>query len=236
VRLKTFGLPESAVNDRLAGIEERHGVVLAYRAHFPEIEVKVLARSADRASAERLSRIAADEVKSRLGDVVYAEGGITFAAAIGQLLREAKLTLGTAESCTGGLVAELLTEEGGASDYFRGAVVSYDNAVKTGVLGVSEALLAAHGAVSAEVARAMAEGGRRVLGADLALSLTGIAGPTGGTDAKPVGLVHFAVATAAGATCRSATFPGSRRQIRTLAAFAGLSLVRKVLREGHDPA
>ncbi|MCK6533279.1 MAG: competence/damage-inducible protein A [Polyangiaceae bacterium] len=232
VRLKTFGMTESAVNDRLDGIEAEHAVTLAYRAHFPEIEVKVLARGdncADRA------RTAADAVITRLGpDVVYGEGDVTFAQQLGKLLVERKLTLAVAESCTGGTVGRLLTERGGASEFFVGGVICYANRVKEGLLGVPAPLLAEHGAVSAPVARSMAQGALAELGSDLALALTGVAGPGGGTSDKPVGLVHFAVASLAGISDRQMVFPGSRTQVRDLAAFAGLSLVRKVLLHGHD--
>jgi nicotinamide-nucleotide amidase len=233
VRLKTFGLPESTVNDRLAGIETVHGVSIGYRAHFPEIEVKLLARAADRESAERMARVAADDARSRLGDIVYAEGEIGFAESIGATLRAHSLSLGTAESCTGGLVSEVLTERPGASDFFRGAIVSYDDSVKRDVLGVDPAVLARAGAVSVEVARAMAEGARRVLGTDVALAITGIAGPGGATATKPVGLVHLAVATASGTTDDHFVFPSERRHVRLLAAYAGLSLVREIVEHGH---
>ncbi|MBK8999401.1 MAG: competence/damage-inducible protein A [Myxococcales bacterium] len=232
VRLKTFGMTESGVNDALAGIEAEHAVTLAYRAHFPEIEVKVLARGED---ARARARRAADAVIARLGpDVVYGEGDVTFAEQLGKLLVEKKLTLAVAESCTGGGVGRLLTERSGASDFFVGGVISYANSAKQGLLGVPAELLAAHGAVSATVARAMAEGALRALGSQLALALTGVAGPTGGTADKPVGLVHFAVASEAGTSDRQMVFPGSRTQVRDLAAFAGLSLVRKVVLHGHD--
>lgn len=232
VRIKTFGLPESSVNDRLAGLEEQYEVTVGYRAHFPEIEVKVLARRAAPPDARDAARRAADDAIARLGpDVVYAEGDVTFAEALGALLVERNLTLGVAESCTGGLVGSILTERGGASAFFRGGIVSYANSVKTGALGVAPELLARHGAVSAEVARAMAGGARRALGVDLALSITGIAGPSGGSTDKPVGLVHFAVATERAIEDRQMVFPGSREQVRRLAAFAGLSLVRATVRD-----
>jgi nicotinamide-nucleotide amidase len=152
---------------------------------------------------------------------------------VATLLREQGLTLGTAESCTGGLVAQMMTTESGASDYFQGAIVSYANSVKTDVLGVPLPFLREHGAVSTEVARAMAEGARRVLDVDVALSVTGIAGPGGGTEAKPVGLVHFAVATKHGTIDERLVFPfRDRGAIRTLAAYAGLRLVRRALNGG----
>ncbi len=233
VRLRTFGMPESAVNDRLAGIEAAHGVTIGYRAHFPEIEVKVLARAHTGAEAKRISMAAAEEVKSRLGDVVYGEGSVDFAESVGTLFRERSLTLAIAESCTGGLVAQLVTDHPGASEFFRGGIVAYDDSVKTAVLGVPPALVTTRGAVSTEVARAMAEGARRALGVDVALAVTGLAGPGGATTAKAIGDVHLAVATADGTTDRQLSFPGSRSQVRFLAAYAGLSLVRRVVLHGH---
>lgn len=235
VRIKTFGMTESGVNDRLGGIEAEHDVVLAYRAHFPEIEVKVLARAAAPADAEARARRAADAVLERLGpDTVYGEGDVTFAESVGKLVVERGLLLGGAESCTGGMASELLTERGGSSAYFAGAIVAYANAVKTRVLGVSEALLAEHGAVSEAVARALAEGARRALDVPIAFGITGIAGPGGSSDEKPIGLVHFAVSTAAATSHRQVVFPGSRSQVRRLAAFAALALVRKVLLHGQS--
>ena len=234
IRLKTFGLPESVVNDKLDGVEKEHRVALGYRAHFPEIEVKVLARDDDGSAAAGRARSAAEDVRERLGDVVYGEGEATFPEAVGELLRERRLTLGIAESCTGGLASHLVTERAGASDYFVGSVVSYANDVKADALGVSRDLLEQHGAVSTPVARAMAEGARGRLGADVGLAFTGIAGPGGATDGKPVGLVHFAVATGDGTRDRRVVFPGARGQVQKLAAFAGLALVRKVLLYGID--
>jgi nicotinamide-nucleotide amidase len=235
VRLKTFGMTESGVNDRLAGIEDEHNVVIGYRAHFPEIEVKLLARATSREEAERRARGAADEVRGRLGpDTVYGEGDVTFSEALGGLLEERGWMLGLAESCTGGQAAALLTERSGASAYFAGGVVSYANTIKQQVLGVPPALIESKGAVSSEVARAMAEGARRLLGVDITLALTGIAGPTGGTPEKPVGLVHYAVATAGGTSDRRMVWPGSRAQVQRISAFAGLALIRSVLLHGHQ--
>jgi nicotinamide-nucleotide amidase len=229
LRLKTFGMPESAVNDQLAGIEAEHGVVIGYRAHFPEIEVKLVARDRDPERAQARARAAADAVKSRLGEVVYGEGDVTLAEVVGALLVERGLTLGVAESCSGGLLSDLITRRSGASAFFAGGVVSYANSVKERQLGVSRELLERHGAVSSEVARAMAEGARSTLRVDVAASVTGVAGPTGGTAEKPVGLVHYAVSTAAGTVDRKLMFPSSRQMIQLVSAFRALALVREVL-------
>jgi nicotinamide-nucleotide amidase len=229
VRLRTFGMAESDLNDRLAGIEAAHGVVIGYRAGQAEIEVKVLAEGASASDAETRARAAAGEVRSRLGPVVYGEGTTPLAAVLLETLRERGLTLALAESCTGGLAAELLTNVPGASQVFLGGAVVYSNAVKTALLGVDPALVAAHGAVSAEVARAMADGARARTGASVALSFTGIAGPDGGTPTKPVGLVHMAVSQADGTHARERVFPGTREQVRRRAVNAGFSLLRRVV-------
>jgi nicotinamide-nucleotide amidase len=167
-------------------------------------------------------------------DTVFGEGSARFPEALCQLLAERGKTLGLAESCTGGLVSELLTAHSGASAVFRGSAVTYANDAKIALLGVPAVLLARYGAVSAEVARSMAEGARAAFDSDLALSLTGIAGPTGGSEEKPVGLVHFAVASSGGVSDRRVVFSGTREQVRRRAAYAGLSLLRTVALRGHD--
>lgn len=227
IRFRTFGLPESVVGERLSGVEGAFpGVTIGYRAHFPEIEVKVLARSTDRAAAVELADRAGAEVRSRLREVIYGQGEDTFPGVVGRALRTRGWTLAIAESCTGGLVGHLLTREPGASDYLVLDAVTYANSAKQAVLGVDEDVLRGHGAVSVEVAARMADGARRVSGADVALAITGIAGPTGGTEAKPVGLVYLAVSTAKGTVVKEQRFPGDRVWIQTLAAYAGLSMVR----------
>ncbi|MFO0734410.1 MAG: competence/damage-inducible protein A [Labilithrix sp.] len=227
LRYRTFGLPESIVGEKLAGIEAANpGVTIGYRAHFPEIEVKVLARAAAHPEAVELAERAAAEVRARLGDVIYGNGEDTFAGVVGRSLRTRGWTLAIAESCTGGLVGHLLTREPGASDFLVLDAVTYANSAKQAVLGVDEEVLRGHGAVSAEVATRMAEGARRVSGADVALAITGIAGPTGGSDTKPVGLVFIAVSTAKGSVVKEHRFPGDRHWIQTLAAYHGLTLVK----------
>jgi nicotinamide-nucleotide amidase len=230
IRYRTFGLPESIVGEKLSGVEQAFpGVTIGYRAHFPEIEVKVLARGRDHAGAQALAERAAAEVRARLGDVIYGEGEDTFAGVLGRALRTKNRTLAIAESCTGGLVGTMITREPGASDFLVLDAVTYANSAKQRVLGVDEEVLRGHGAVSSEVACAMAEGARRVSGADVALAITGIAGPTGGSDDKPVGLVYLAVSTAKGTTVKERRLGGDRLWIQTLAAYAGLAMVREAV-------
>jgi nicotinamide-nucleotide amidase len=234
VLLRTFGLPESEVNDRLSGIEAEFDVTIGYRATMPEIEVKVLARAETVNGARTRAELGAAKVRERLGEqVVFGEGKVRFPEAVCRLLESSGLSLALAESCTGGLVAELVTAHAGASTVFRGSAVTYANDAKIALLGVSPELISEHGAVSAAVARAMAEGARRAFGSDFALALTGIAGPGGGSPEKPVGLVHYAVATENGTSDVRTVFTGNREQVRRRAAFAGLALVRSIVTRGH---
>ncbi len=228
IRIKTFGQPESTVGQMLDGVEQQFpGVTIGYRASFPEIEVKVLARTQQHATAVQLAERAAAVVQERLGAIVYGRDDVTFMRAMADAVRARGWWLALAESCTGGLVASLLTSEP-ASDYLRGGVVVYSNEAKTALLGVPAELIDAHGAVSQPVAEAMAMGAARVTGAQIGLGITGIAGPTGGTEDKPVGLVDWAVAWPGGVTSRHRVFYGDRTRIQKMAAYAAMALVRQV--------
>lgn len=156
-------------------------------------------------------------------------GGEDLGAALGELLRRKGLTLALAESCTGGLIAKLVTDLPGSSAYFLEGAVTYSNAAKTRTLGVPAALLEEKGAVSPEVAVAMAEGMRRYAGSDIALAVTGIAGPEGGSAEKPVGTVFIALADRTGCQARGYRFSGSRAEIRAITAFSALDWLRRHL-------
>lgn len=160
---------------------------------------------------------------------------ITLAGEVGDLLRRQKKRLVTVESCTGGLIASRITDVPGSSDYFTAGLVVYANAAKTALAGVPESLLAEHGAVSEAVARAMAEGARSRTEADVAVATTGIAGPGGGSAAKPVGLVYVAVADEAGSVVGRHQFSGDRQAIKERAASAALGMLRDRL-SGADPS
>lgn len=229
IRLRTYGFGESVVAQHLEGVEQQHaGVRLGYRVHGPEVDVKVHAHAGSQAAARELAGQVAADVRVRLGDVVFAEGDESLPEAVGRAIRARGYRLAIAESCTGGLVSHLLTSIPGASEYLIGAAVTYANSAKTRLLGVSEDTLRGHGAVSAEVAAEMAEGARRLCEVDVAVSITGIAGPGGGTSTKPVGLVHWAVAHPGGTVVRERVFPGSRADIQAAAAYAALDLLRRV--------
>lgn len=235
IRLRTFGYGESVVAQHLDGLEEAAAswgdghVRLGYRAHGPEVDVKVHARAGGPSSARELAAKVAGLVKERLGDVVFGEGDESLAEATGRAVRARGYRLAVAESCTGGLVSHLLTSFPGASEFLIGSAVTYANSAKTRLLGVREDTLRGHGAVSAEVAAEMAEGVRRLCEVDLGISITGIAGPGGGTSAKPVGLVHWAVAHPGGTIVRERVFPGARGDIQMQAAFTVLDQLRRLV-------
>lgn len=229
--LRTLGLDEVALGERLRGVEAMFpGVTIALRAEHPEVDVKVIAREGDASSARALVEAAANEVRGRLGDVVYGSGDDTFAAAVGRQLRARSYTLAVAESCTGGLIGAMLTAVPGSSDYLLLDAVTYANAAKERVLGVEPEILRGHGAVSAECVRAMAEGARRAVRADLAVAVSGVAGPAGGSSEKPVGTVFFAVASARGTTVRRLRFLGDRERVQRQAAWEALAMVREACR------
>jgi len=223
IRFRTFGKGESWVNDALQGIEAEHGVKLAYLASYGAVDVKILA------PAQGSLEAAADAVRHRLGNLVFAEGDLHMEQVVAQLLLERRLTLGVAESCTGGHLSQLLTRHPGASLWFRGGVVTYANRAKTDLLGVPKELLERVGAVSEPVARAMAEGARCALLANLGIGITGIAGPEGGTDDKPVGTVHLALATGTQTIHLCLNLLGDRGQIQQRAASAALDRLRRTL-------
>ena len=229
--IRTFGMTESGVAQALAGLEQQHaGLTLGYRAHFPEIEVKVHVRADSAAQAEARATAIADQVRDILGGAVFGGRDDSFAEVVGRALREHGMTLAVAESCTGGQVGEMLTRIPGASDYLLLDAVVYANSAKEAVLGVSPDLLQTHGAVSAETAAAMAEGALRVAGADIAVSITGIAGPGGGTEDKPVGTVWFGLARRGEPTItKHRKLPWGRDRVQTLSAYVALELVRRAV-------
>jgi nicotinamide-nucleotide amidase len=226
---RVFGLTESGADQALAGLESRFPEVkLGFRAHFPEIQVKLTVKGPDVAAARARLEAAADEVKQRLGAHVFSDGA-PIEEVVGEGLRREKATVATAESCTGGLVAQMLTAIPGSSDYVDRGFVTYSNQAKIELLGVTEEILREHGAVSEPCARAMAEGARTRSGTTYAVAITGIAGPGGGTPDKPVGLVYVALAAPEGTVVRRLRWPGQREQIRAVSAMVALDMLRRRL-------
>lgn len=231
--LRVFGWGESQVESLLR--ERMDGLAnptLAPYAKEGEMELRVTAKAADERTAEALIAPVEREVRAVLGGLIYGTGEDSLEKVVLKGLRAQGLTLGTAESCTGGLLAKRLTDLPGASAVFRGGVVSYTNGVKAGVLGVPQTLLDEQGAVCADVARAMAQGARRVLGCDVAVATTGVAGPDSDERGNPVGLVYVAMAAPDGCWVRELHLGGARERrdrVRTLAANHAFDMVRRWL-------
>jgi len=225
-----YGMGESHIDHRLAGLLTGvEGATLHFRTSHPVNHVKVVVRgkSVDEEQAT-LEKIDA-ELRKRIGPGIYAVDGESFPSAVAKSLRaqDPPATLAIAESCTGGLAGELVTTEAGSSHFFRGGVVAYSDDVKTGVLGVKPETIADFGAVSEPVAREMAEGAKRVCGSTVAVAITGIAGPGGGTPDKPVGTVCFAVCGPGTTRTSTKLFAGNRERVRVAAAYYALDLARR---------
>jgi len=221
-----FGVSESSVAKALADAGgDGDGVDVTICAREFELHIDLFVQPGADARAEELERA----FEEAAGKYVFSRDERSTAELVVDLLRERGLTLATAESCTGGLVATRITDVPGSSDVFVGSVVAYADSVKRDRLGVPDEVLAAHGAVSAETAAAMATGAREALSADVAVSVTGVAGPGGGTAEKPVGLVYLHAVGPDGELARRLDFPGDRETIRLRAAVAALHLVRRLV-------
>jgi nicotinamide-nucleotide amidase len=227
---RVAGMGESHVDHALSGlIDGVSDATLHFRIAFPENLVTVLVRRAHEAEAHALIERIDKDVRARLGHHVYGVDDQTLPEVVGARLRAAHAQLAVAESCTGGLLGQLLTSVPGSSDYFRGGVVSYGNDIKTSLLGVKPSTIAAHGAVSDEAALEMAEGVRRALNATHAVAISGIAGPGGGTHQKPVGTLHIALsAPSREPEVRHLVWPGDREQVRQVAAYTALFMLYKL--------
>jgi nicotinamide-nucleotide amidase len=196
-----------------------------------QIELHFSVRADHAEEADEILACAASGIMAVIGDDVFSTDGRSLEHVVGDLLRRRSWRIATAESCTGGLVASRLTDVAGSSDYVERGVVVYSNRAKTELLGVPEEMIRDSGAVSEPVAEAMAAGMRERAGADIAVGITGIAGPSGGSEAKPVGTVIIAVASASGIRVRRYQFPGGREQVKFFASQTALNMVRLVLEE-----
>ncbi|MSO95339.1 MAG: nicotinamide-nucleotide amidohydrolase family protein [Thermoleophilia bacterium] len=224
--LRFYGVSESLVAKALADAGgDGDGVEVTICAREFEIHVDLIVEPGADARADALQKAFLEPLKQFL----FGRDERSVQELVLQSLREQGRTLGTAESCTGGIVAARLTSVGGASDVFRGSIVAYGNEIKTGALGVPDSLLAEHGAVSAEVAASMAHGARERLGVDVAVSVTGVAGPAGGTPEKPVGLVFLHVVGPTGDLSLRIELPGDRHLVRARSAVTALHLLRRSL-------
>ncbi|HEX8749147.1 MAG TPA: competence/damage-inducible protein A [Pyrinomonadaceae bacterium] len=228
--LRVVGMGESAVDERIAPVYTQYKnpqtTILFNRS---EIEIHLTAQAKTEAEAELLLDGLAGQIEERLGNSIFAFRGETMEEVVGLRLAVGGFTLAVAESCTGGLISQRLTEVPGSSVYFMEGVVTYSNDAKIRSLGVDDELIRQRGAVSAEVAEAMAEGVRNRAGTDFGLAVTGIAGPGGGSEEKPVGLVYIALSDDAHTEHRKLQLPGDRHLIRWRASQAALDLLRRRL-------
>lgn len=224
---RVFGRTESQLSEALRGlVDDVPGATLHYQVRFPETLLKLVVADPDPARAAATLEALDPPLRARVGRGIYGEGEVALPAVTAAALIRAGKTVAVAESCTGGLLGQLLTDGAGASAFFLGGAIVYANAEKQRALGVPAEVLATHGAVSEACVRAMATGVRAATGASLGVAISGIAGPDGGTPDKPVGTVWLAVAD--GGEPRTMTFrwPGARDQVRTLAAWWALAMLR----------
>ena len=232
--LKITGQPESEVDARAQPIYGRWltapvPIATTILAVMGQIELHLSASAKNKADADEALDAAVNELAQHLGPMVYSSDGRGLEVVIGDLLRAKHFSIAVAESCSGGLLSSRLTDVPGSSDYFDRGAVCYSNAAKIDWLGVPEALIAAHGAVSEPVARAMADGMRTRAGSDVAIGITGIAGPGGGTPEKPVGTVSIAVLTPNGDKIRTFQFLGGRDMVKFQSAQAAMNMLRLLL-------
>lgn len=232
--LRVGGLGESLVEHRIADLVTATNPTVAPYAKPGEVHLRLTARAGTPAEAQAMLAPLEAEVRRRLAPWVFGSDEEDLAAAVGGLLRERGLTLAVAESCTGGLLAARITGEPGASDYFRLGLTPYDNRFKVSLVGVDAAALQQEGAVSEVVARALAEGARRLAASDLGLGVTGIAGPGGGSEDKPVGTVWLALAAADGTWAHRLYWPAGRADVRSRSVQEALVRLRLYLLLGGD--
>lgn len=227
--LHTCGMSESAVNQAIQDIMKREAPAVGLTAKETGVDIRIIARESDAERAQSIVDITETAIRGRLGDVIYGVDGLSMEEVVGALLKQRRIKLSVAESCTGGLIGARITNIAGSSEYFERGVVVYSNVSKSEMVGVPGELIERCGAVSSEVAAAMAQGIRQTAKTDLGLAVTGIAGPSGGTELKPVGLVYAALASAQGVKTDEYRFLGNREQVRMKASQMALDMVRRYL-------
>jgi len=227
---RTAGLPESTLDARIAPIYTKYkNPETTILAKPGQVEIRLTARGKNQGEAERLLKELGDQIADELDEFIFARSEQSLEEVVGILLAMKSATIATAESCTGGLIAERLTNVPGSSRYFISGVICYSNEWKMELAGIPPLLLEMQGAVSAEVARGLAEGIRTRMTTTIGVGVTGIAGPGGGSEEKPVGTVHIAVATPTATAHRQFLFPGDRERVRWQASQVALDMVRREL-------
>jgi len=236
VLLRIFGLPESLIGSKVEACNLDPAIRVSYRATFPEIRLGLKLDSSSAQHNTHKLDSALRVVRKALGEeYIFSEkSSIGMAERIQLLLTEREQTLAVAESCTGGMLGTLLTEVSGSSKYFLGGVISYSNELKRSLLGIDQEVLLKHGAVSSEVAKLMASAARQVSGSDFALSISGVAGPQGGSTQKPVGTFFVGLASVAGTETFDLFYPSARDMVRRYAAFSAMDILRRHILKGCD--
>ena len=228
--MKVCGMGESTVANELQEIvNPLTNPTIAFLARPSEVSVRITAKASDSDEANRMINVVAAQIREKLGENILSEDDQTMEQVVGYLLSKHHSMLAIAESCTGGLISDRITNVPGSSDYFRGAVIAYSNEIKIDMLGVSREDLKQHGAVSSIVAIQMAQGVRNLIKADYGLGITGIAGPTGATPQKPVGFVYVALASRSEAYSKEFRFAGDRETIKQRASQMALDMLRREL-------
>ena len=224
---QTFGISESGLDEAVAGLIKPEEARVAFRAAFPQISLRVTVEGRPGEADRKLDELS-ERVRGRIANFIYAEGDASMEEVIARLFTERRLKLAVAESCTGGLIGHRITNVAGSSKYFVGDFVTYSNSLKTGLLGVREETLKAHGAVSEQCVLEMAAGARERAGADVAIATSGVAGPEGGTAAHPVGTVCLGLVGSSGVkAARRYQLRGNRDWIKTLTGQVALDWLRR---------
>lgn len=233
--MKTFGLSEAAVDENLKDVDfDELGITVGFYPRFPENHIVISALGTNEQEVrDRISR-GEKEITQRLGRYIFAQDDQTLEGNVGALLKEYQMTISVAESCTGGLITDRLTDVPGSSDYVERGFVTYSNSSKIELLGVSAETLERYGAVSEETACEMASGARLKAKTHIGLAVTGIAGPTGGSEAKPVGTVFIAISDSKGVICTKHRFRWDRRRNKVIAAEAALFSLWRYLKNGYE--
>lgn len=227
---RTTGLPESLLDARIAPVYTKYkNPETTVLAKPGQVEVRLTARGKNQEEADRLLKELANQIEHELDEFIFARSEQSLEEVVGMYLVMKNATIATAESCTGGLLAERLTDVPGSSRYFMSGVITYSNESKMELAQIPPLMLEMQGAVSADVARGLADGIRARMNTTIGVGVTGVAGPTGGSAEKPVGTVHIAVATPTGTENRQFLFPGSREKVRWQASQAALDMVRREL-------
>ena len=225
---KLFGLSEVQVDASLKELSRSApGLTIGYYPCFPEVHIAFTVRGSENSEVQRIVELAEREAESKFGEYIFARGDETYEEVVGRFLIDKSTTISVAESCTGGLLSSRLTDVSGSSAYFERGFIVYSNRAKTEELGVPNETLESYGAVSAQTAEAMAVGAREKSNTAIGISITGIAGPTGGTPEKPVGTVYIGMATKKGFVAKHNLFHGTRSQIKQLTVHTALDVLRR---------